>query len=236
MNGYPKKVVRDAIAKLLTLGVNYRLHRYLIDRSQDDWRSLVSDLHVRYDVKGIGIIASRTNITSGYFLHKDELILPDDIIYMLGEQLFDASMASYAFTILEIAGDELVREINHSHEEGKAWHLGVKQNHELSEGEAQGLKIRFAKIFGVDRNIVPTEVIIRLARVKAKRNEFAHQGKQRVDFPNFLEDTLAILCHLFFMCNDDEQTLSVFPFSAYNSKWDVGNLEGLEEPVTFGNR
>ncbi|NKL23652.1 hypothetical protein [Rhizobium leguminosarum] len=218
-----KDIIREAITQLLNLGVNYRLHRFVLNKGRDDWRGLEAELHANYPVKGIGVRATRQNITGNDFLHKDELLAPEEITHFLSSSLFDAAMSSYAFTILEIAGDELVKVRKPDEDEGKAWHLSFKQDHDMTHGTASGLKIRFAKVFAADAEEVSTDAIIRLANIKAKRNEFAHQGETRVDFFDFLTDTLAVLCHLYFLCHDDVERLDLYPFETDHPKWAPNN-------------
>jgi len=220
-----KSLVREALKQLAILGVNHRLHRYVLDKGNDNWRDLVAELHAQYPVRGIGVRATRDNIISSDFFVGDELVAPEDVVHLLSGSLFDAAMASYAFTILEIAGDDLAQLRKPETDEGKAWHLAIKQSREMTHGEALGLKIRFAKIFDFVPDEVPTNVIVRLARIKAQRNEFAHQGALYVDFPRFLIDAMAILCHLFFLCHDDEEKLMIYPFETDHPRWGPNSEE-----------
>ncbi|CAN7371734.1 MULTISPECIES: hypothetical protein [Rhizobium] len=214
-----KRIIREALKQLAILGVNHRLHRYVLDKARDGWRDLEAELHAQYPVRGIGIRASRNNIKGDYFFFGHELLAPEEVTHLLSDTLFDAAMASYAFTILEIAGDDLVQFKKPESNDGKAWHLGITQEHKMTEGTAGGLKIRFAKIFDFVPDEVSPDVIIRLARIKAQRNEFAHQGRIHVDFQTFLADAMAILCHLFFLCHDDEEKLLLYPFETDHPRW-----------------
>ncbi|MGX7872607.1 hypothetical protein ACVDG5_006920 [Mesorhizobium sp. ORM6] len=225
------KIIRSAIKQLLELGVNYRLHQYLFKRHSRDWRDLTQELHVEYPVKAIGIIANPKNIEKYHFVHGEEDVLPDDIVHMVGDNLYDAALASYAFTILEICGDDVISALDPAaKEERKAWHLAISQNEDMSEGEAKGLQIRFAKLFAADPAAVLPKSIIRLARMKAARNEFAHQGNSSVDFEQFLEDALAVLCQIFFICFPDKKVLKVYPWEVLYEKWEKGNYEYMVNP------
>ncbi|SMP36373.1 hypothetical protein [Shimia sagamensis] len=224
------KTIQTSIEKLLNLGVNFRLHQYLFNRHATEWRDLSAELHVGYPVSSLGIIATPTNIKGDHFLHDEELVAPEDIVYMVGDPIYDAAMAAYAFTIVELCGDEVAICIKSTATKQRAWHTEIKQNDRLSISDAENQKAKFAKPFDGDVNLVTATSVVRLARMKAARNEFAHQGDTTVDFNKFLEDALAVLCQIYFLCLPEETQLKIHPWEVCFDKWKDGNFEYIEEP------
>lgn len=225
------EIVRPSIESLLNLGVNFRLHRYLFDRHAAEWRGLSAELHIDYPVKSLGIIATPTNIEKDHFLHDCEMVAPEDIVHMVGDRVYDAAMAAYAFTIVEMCGDEVAALVKQTHAKQRAWHTDIKQNDKLSINEALSQTAKFAKPFDGDFNLVTAKSVIRLARMKAARNEFAHRGDTMVDFSQFLEDALAVLCQIYFLCLPRETQLKIYPWEILIDKWEDGNFEYAEEPI-----
>ncbi len=224
------KIIQPSIERLLELGVNFRLHRYLFERHAAEWRNLSAELHSDYPVRSLGIIATPTNIEKYHFLHDEEMVAPEDIVYMVGDQIYDAAMAAYAFTIVEMCGDEVAAFIKRTPTKQRAWHTEIRQNEKLSISEALSQKAKFAKPFDGDVNLVTATSVIRLARMKAARNEFAHQGDTMVDFSQFLEDALAVLSQIYFLCLPRETHLKIYPWEVLIEKWEDGNFEYTEEP------
>jgi len=224
------EIIRPSIEKLLNLGVNFRLHRYLFDRHAAEWRDLSAELHIDYPVRSLGIIATPTNIGKYHFLHDDEMVAPEDIVHMVGDQVYNAAMAAYAFTIVEMCGDEVAKLVKHTPANQRAWHTEIKQNDTLSISDARSQRAKFAKPFDGDVSLVTATSVVRLARMKAARNEFAHQGNTMVDFSQFLEDALAVLCQIYFLCLPRETQLKIYPWEVLIDKWKNGNFEYAEEP------
>jgi hypothetical protein len=225
-----KKIIRSSIEKLLELGVNFRLHRYLFDRHAADWRDLSVELHVNYPVRSLGIIATPMNIEKYHFLHGDEPVSPDEIVGMVGDPVYDAAMASYAFTIVEMCGDEVAALVKQMPPKQRAWHTDIKQNKNLSACDADKQRAKFVKPFDGNIERLTATSVIRLARMKAVRNEFAHQGNPMVDFNQFLEDALAVLSQIYFLCVPGETHLKVYPWDDLTDKWEEGNFEHTQEP------
>lgn len=225
-----RKTIQTSIETLLHLGVNFRLHRYLIDRHAAEWRNLSAELHVDYPVRSLGIIATPTNIKKYHFLHDEELVAPEEIVDMVGDRIYDAAMAAYAFTIVELCGDDVASCVKPTSTKQRAWHTEIKQNGKLSISDAQNQKAKFAKPFDGNVNLVTATSVVRLARMKAARNEFAHQGDTMVDFSQFLEDALAVLCQIYFLCLPGETQLKIYPWEIVIDKWEDENFEYIEEP------
>lgn len=149
---------------------------------------------------------------------------------MVGDRVYDAAMAAYVFTIVEMCGDEVAALVKQTPTKQRAWHTEIKQNEKLSVTEALSQTAKFAKPFDGDVNLVTATSVIRLARMKAARNEFAHQGNTMVDFSQFLEDALAVLSQIYFLCLPQETHLKIYPWEVLSDKWEGGNFEHTEEP------
>jgi hypothetical protein len=225
-----QETIQASIEALLKLGINFRLHRYLFDRHSTEWRNLEAELHVGYPVQSLGIIATPTNIQKHHFLHDEEPVAPEDIVHMVGDPIFNAAMAAYAFTIIEVCGDKVATCVKQTKTKQKAWHTEIKQNYELDIRDAENQKAKFAKPFDGDANLVTAKSVVRLARMKAARNEFAHQGDVNVDFDQFLEDALAVLCQVYFLCLPCETQLKIYPWEILADKWEDDNFDYIDEP------
>ncbi|AKI02272.1 hypothetical protein IMCC20628_03586 [Hoeflea sp. IMCC20628] len=224
------QIIRSSIESLLELGVNFRLHRHLFDRHGAEFRNLLAELHINYPVHSLGIIATPTNIEKYHFLHDQEMVAPEQIVHMVGDPIYDAAMAAYAFTIVEMCGDEVAARVKPKATKQRAWHTGIRQKEELPLGEAISQRAKFAKPFDGDVNLVNATSVIRLARMKAARNEFAHQGNPTLGFGQFLEDALAVLSQIYFLCLPEETHLKIYPWEVLIDKWEDGNFEHTEEP------
>lgn len=222
------QIIRPSIERLLELGVNFRLHRHLFDGHAAEWRNLSEELHMGYPVRSLGIIATPTNIVKYHFLHDQEMVAPEEIVHLVGDKIYDTAMAAYAFTIVEMCGDEVAAIVKQA--PARAWHTDISQNKELSVSDAFSQREKFAKPFDGDVNLVTATSVTRLARMKAARNEFAHRGDTEVDFGEFLEDALAVLSQIYFLCLPGETHLKVYPWEALSDKWKDGHFEHTEEP------
>jgi hypothetical protein len=226
-----KKVVRkltdDVLRRLLGLKVTYDLTCHRIDEGRSRWRELEEQLHSEeYPVKGSGIIATPSNLgklyaEDGGFLHNEEDVSPEDMVANLGQFPLAAASASYAFTILECFGDEVVRIVNPTFaKERKAWHRDVfgdldRMNDRAIRKAMSGFARPFrAKFFAV----IPIS-IIRLIALKNARNEYAHRGVSDINFEDFFGFTLGVVCQIYFLCLPEETELKAFPWEALDEKW-----------------
>ena len=216
-----QKTIWSSIKGLLELGVNFRLHRYLFDKHSAEWRNLSAPLHADYPVKSLSIIATRTNIEGSHFLQKEELVAPEDIVCGVVDPVYDAAMAAYAFTMVELCGDEVAALVRQAPMKQRAWHTENKQNENLSVKDALSQATKFAQPFDGDVNSLTAMSVIRLARMKAACNQFAHDGVTATDCNQFLEDALAVLVQIYYLCLPRETHLQIYPWQVLNDKWEM---------------
>lgn len=174
-----RTLTKGTISSLLQLLVTYRLTNHLIQRHRTEWRELEASLHYNdYPIRGAGVIATPDNIEKidpekGGFLHMEELVAPEDIVSQVGDFPLNAATASYAFTLMEVCGDEVLKHVNPSYfKPRQAWHRDVYRGQKPKE-----LVIAFNKPFLGNFQDVKTENTHRLMALKEARNLFAHQGE-----------------------------------------------------------
>lgn len=220
-----QKVLRLTISTLhqmLTFATTVNIQKYIINRRVNDWREFEAEaafLEEQVRIKGTGVLAERDEITRDIptteqdFFYKDVLLAAHELSAYIGRFPLSAAAASYLFTLLEVFGDEVADLVKpDSIRKNKAWHEGVKGFFDLRDPK-QVLKAReaFGEHFTATANDVPELAARRMVELKRVRNEFAHEGTQRVDFERFLHDTLAVVCHIAFLTTN-ENRISVYPW------------------------
>jgi hypothetical protein len=222
-----KSLTTDAIKRLLELGVSHNLFAHVIDENRSDWRSLQDRLHVNYPIEGVGVFATKKNLEKTYaelggFLHDEQPLAPEEIIYLLGTFPLHASSAVYAFTLLEEYGNGIVNIVNPGYlsRPRSAWHHAVYRDGSL-KGRSQIRKARkaFAAAFGKSERHVHEFAAKRLIAIKDARNQFVHEGYSEIDFSSFLAEVIGTVCYIHFLCVPSEKNLKVYPWSDYTGIW-----------------
>lgn len=54
--------------------------------------------------------------------------------------------------------------------------------------------------------------------LKRIRNDFAHQGENLVDTADYLDDTIAVVCHIAFLVTD-ETRISIYPWEDHDDRF-----------------
>lgn len=223
--------IRDAtttaVDTLLRLKMTHDLVEYVIDEKRDKWRDLVSELHVNYPIKAAGIVASPGTLGSddvdadeGGFMYWRIDVAPDDIVSEIGEHPFDAASAAYAFSIVEVFGNEVanIRHPERVRAKG-SWHETIKYDLTFGDGEkGKAAMGAFARVFGGDFLNVKPASIMRLMRLKEARNDFVHRRQTDINFDAFLAYCVAIVCQIYFLCEPDGETLKQVPWSTYGDR------------------
>ncbi|MCP1752040.1 hypothetical protein [Bradyrhizobium elkanii] len=209
-------VMRPALMSLLELGVKHRLHRYILDQAQRDWRELESELHAgNHPIKGIGIIATREIIE----IHDQENVGSEEISPLANQIPFDAAMAAYAFTILETCGDDVVSIVNPAYEKRRlAWHREIPTGPQRLPADPLEISEAFAAPFGLPPHRGYVSAVRTMSMLKETRNAFAHRGSD-MSFNQFYEGVLRVAVSVYFANLHSEKELRMFPFSDLMNKW-----------------
>ena len=208
-------IMRPTLMSLLELGVKFRLHKYILDQKQLDWRALESELGWRSPVKGIGVVATREE----FEIHDEEDVGAEEIVPFANQIPLDTAMASYAFTILEASGDEVVSVVNPSFAKDRsAWHRLIPADPERLDDDPLTVSEKFAEPFGLPPHRGYAQAVLKMARLKQARNDFAHRGNE-VYFDEFYRDVLYVAVQLYFANLHGEKQLKMFPFSIMDDKW-----------------
>lgn len=217
-----------AIDTLLRLKMAHDLVEYVVDEKREKWRDLVSELHVNYPIKATGVVASLETLDStdvdaedGGFMRWRVDVTPDDIVSELGEHPFDAASAAYAFSIVEVFGNEVANLRNPEGVRAKgSWHETIKYDIEAADREKGIAAMRaFARVFGGDFLCVKPASIVRLMALKAARNDYIHRRQTNIDFDAFIAFCVAIVCQIYFLCEPDGEALRHVPWSTYDDIW-----------------
>jgi len=217
----------ETLRKMLVFATSVKIQRYITDKHTVDYRqfeAMVAANDEQQRINGTGVLALRCDISrpsssdeQDFF--RDEVPLGS---YELGAHIdefpLSAAAASYLFTLLEIYGNEVAAIINPgSINTNKAWHEDLRGFADLRDKvQVEKAREAFAKHFDRSSGDVPELAVHRMVELKRSRNDFAHDGIQRVDFSQFLHDTLAVVCHIAFLTTD-EARLSVYPWDDHSN-------------------
>ena len=219
-----------ALQGLLHLKMTHNLVDYVVDARRTDWRSFVEELHAReYPIKGAGVIVTPDVLESehidewqGGFLHDQEDASPDEIISDLNEYPLAAGSASFAFSVVEVFGNEVAELCKPGTIRAKgSWHENIKFDMETGTPE-QGIAAMktFAKVFGGDFLSVKATTIKRLSLLRVARNAYVHRRDTDIDFEVFLAYCLAIVCQIYFVCDPKATELRAYPWEPFDKeKW-----------------
>lgn len=215
------KLTISTLNEMLTFATTVNIQRHIIERTTRQFRSFEAKMAELegYGLASTAIIAIRNTICQSSPLHEEDFFKNDIPLgsHELGAYInqfpLDAAATSYLFTLLEVFGNNVADLISPGGiDRNKAWHEDVKGFADLRD-EVQIRKARgaFAKHFKASGDDVSNIAARRTVALKRGRNEFAHKGQQRVDFEQFLRDTLAVVCHILFLTTD-ENRISVYPW------------------------
>jgi hypothetical protein len=219
-------ITETVIHRLLTFHVSYSSLQYIHDKASKNWRDLEEELHNDYQIKGIGVKATRENLkiineNDGGFMHLEEDLYPGEVPAELDSFPYKEASAAYVFTILEGYGDDIVGIVNPDYlKKRQAWHHGVYGDADLTNSETLTKAISgFAKPFKVNAEDIPLYAVQRLTAVKAVRNEFIHEGSASVDFNLFFASVIGTVAFIYFSVLPSALELSVYPYEDYSGKW-----------------
>ncbi|MDF0541208.1 hypothetical protein PX699_02535 [Sphingobium sp. H39-3-25] len=216
-----RKIMKLTLAMLQTLlefKTVYDIQAYMTDRHGRDFRTFEEETADQV-FAGAGVLATRENIVvidkfgDAEFCHWEVPMGSHETgAYIMAFPLAAAS-ASYVFTLIEGFGDDIADLVSPgSRNRNRAWHEDVKGFADLAD-PVQVTKAReaFAKHFAADPADVPPLAARRIVGLKAARNAFAHDGERSIDFQQFLQDALAIVCHIAFLTTGEDR-ISVYPW------------------------
>lgn len=219
--------IKDAIDSLLMVHVTYALTDRQIKSSEENWREMEMELHAaQYPVRALGLSATKKNLNivnakDGGYLHFEQLVAPEEIVEQLGAFPLEAATASYAFSIMEVCGDEIATLLNPAYmNKSRSWHSNVSGEFaKLNSQAIEANKKRFAEPFRADASNVSTTSIQRLLDMKVARNDFIHRGTNNITLHLFLAYCIGVLCEIHFLCLPEHPQLIAFPWSSIDPKW-----------------
>ena len=209
----------STLNEMLIFKTTVDIQKYMSERHAADFREFEEATAVNQEFDGAGVLATRENIArapafneQGFF--QDEVPLGShEVGAYINQFPLEAAAGSYVFTLIEGFGDKVAAMVSPgSLDRNKAWHEDVKGFADLRDG-VQLWKAReaFGKHFKATADDVPELAARRMVGLKRARNAFAHDGEQEVGFTQFLEDALAVVCHIGFLTTD-ENRISVYPW------------------------
>lgn len=173
-------------------------------------------------IKGTGVLATRSEIEKSLPRYKQDF-LHDDVdvgAHELGAYIdtfpLAAASASHVFTLIEVFGDDVAEIINSGGiAQNKAWHEDVRGLADLRDPvQLQRAQQGFGKHFGVSASDVPEIAARRMVEIKKIRNDYSHEANASVNFQEFFQDAVAIVCHIAFLTTEVDR-ISVYPWEDY---------------------
>ena len=226
-----RELALAAVDRLLDLRLTHDLLEHRIEDGRSRWRELTEQLHAaKYPITGAGVIATRENLGSpkigaenGGFLHAEELLAPEDVVSNLGSYPLAAASSAYAFSIVEIFGNEVARMVRPDQKTYAtwSWHKDVTLDPD-DYTERQGMKALrdFAAPFGADFLKVQPASVWRLVAVRGARNDYIHRRIADIDFHTYVGFCLALVCQIFFLAVPGAEELKRYPWTHYDEeKW-----------------
>ena len=216
------KLTKSVLDRMLTFKTTVDIQNYVMNKTHADFREFEAEVSINNPIKGTGVLADRTNITTGTSVYKKEFyhnnvdVGAHELGAYVGLFPFDDASASYIFTLLEVYGDDVVNVVNPGGVGGsRAWHQEIKDNYDFRDAvQKQKAREAFAKHFLADWNNVPEVAPLRMIALKKQRNAFAHQGNARINFEEFISDSLAMVCHIAFLTTGVDR-ISSYPWEDY---------------------
>lgn len=210
----------DELTWMLRAAATLKVQSYLLGREAMDYRRFEAETaHLsQSELSGTGVIATRTKNKS-LILEEDVPLANWELSDLIEGFPLHAAAASYLFTQLEVFGNDVIDLIEIDGRKDRSWHVGISGKADLTNPtEMAKCKEAFGSSFGVAGEKVPEDAIERLANLKRQRNEFAHQRFSRIDYRDFLNDTLSVVCHISFLITDRER-ISVYPFEDHEGRF-----------------
>ncbi|MEP9389426.1 hypothetical protein [Mesorhizobium sp. KR9-304] len=224
-----ERVTRWTLHRMLEFRASHDLTRYLLDQARTNHRQTAAEMHANYPIKGVGVKATRASLTrhnfdQPYFIIDDQPLAPEDLFFKVAEYPLDGASCSYLFTLVEEYGNFMVRTFYPDYPPFKkvhtAWHHGVYAGMNLRNPvEMQKAKAAFTRPFGDEGAHISPQAIRRLRQIKEQRNSFAHEAREDFEFKAFFENTIAIVCHIYFLCMPDRKEIGVYPFEDILGTW-----------------
>ncbi len=223
-------VIREAvrtIRRLLQLKLTVDINRYLIDKNAIGYREFEAEIGGGApEIYGTGVLATpeKLELYSSYF--EDQFLLDEVPLaaHETGEHIgsfpLDAAAAAYAFTQLEVFGNDVARLVDEERLGDASWHQRVKDNRQRGTDDEprsiqplEAARAGFGRYLDLDASQVPPVAVERLVAIKATRNAFAHGDSIHIgfSFDDFLENVIGVIRHIVFLKTGLDR-ISVYPF------------------------
>ena len=225
----------DTLDSMITLGVSVRIQSYVMDDKTRNFREFESELAQQEGtgpIQGIGLLALREDMVKELpsyeqgIVFKEVPLAVDDLTPMLSGFPLDAAAASYAYTMLEVFGDEASALVHPGSLKGyDSWHKDIYGDMNVKDLQRlTATRKAFCKHFNADPEDVDYGTVKKMIRIKNERNMFAHKGHADVNFERFLEDVMTVVCHLTFLLTDEDR-ISVYPWEDYEDTFSPTSQE-----------
>lgn len=221
-----EQITKETLHSLLCFHVSHKALEFVHEDSTTNWRELEDKLHHEYPVKGVGVLATRSNLKKIYefdggFLHTEEDLYPGDVPAELDSYPYQAASSAYLYTQIEAYGDSIVNLMNPRYlKRHQSWHHGIYNGIDLTTKEKRHeARKNFSHPFGRPASAVPDYAVKRLIWLKRYRNEFIHTGESSINFDNFYAYTLSTLVSIYFLAIPSAPQIKCYPYFDYEDKW-----------------
>jgi hypothetical protein len=218
----------STLKEILTFKTTVDIQKYMSERHARDFREFEYETSINQEFDGAGILATREGIAikRHEFFHDNVPLGSHEVGAYIDQFPLEAAAASYVFTLIEVFGDSVAAIVSpNSLDRNKAWHEDVKGFADLRDGvQLRKAREAFSKHFKATAEDVPELAVRRMVELKRARNAFAHDGEGKISFAQFLEDALAVVCHIAFLTTGEDR-ISVYPWEDHmgtfepQSKW-----------------
>lgn len=209
----------STLREMLIFKTTVDIQKYMSERHARDFREFEAETAVNQEFDGAGVLATRENIAKARafseqgFFHDEVPLGSHEVGAYIGQFPLEAAASSYVFTVVEVFGDKVAELVSPGGlDKNKAWHEDVKGYADLRDSvQLRKAREAFGKHFDAKADDVPELAARRMVELKRARNAFAHDGEEDIGFTQFLEDALAVVCHIAFLVTD-ENRISVYPW------------------------
>jgi hypothetical protein len=214
------RIIRKGIDAVLRFKVAYDLRAHLANKTAHQWSSVAAELHNNYPIRGMGVLADCTALSvadrqlRGQVIVDDVGLAPEQAVDEVGAYPVEAAALAYIFSVLEVAGDDLVEVLKPgSLRARQSWHFPVHGDIARNDRRAIAVaKRKVAAVFGASARRWSSRSIQRLAWLKAQRNAYAHDLSTYVDFEQSIDFVLSLFVQLAWMADPSRRPLKVYPF------------------------
>jgi hypothetical protein len=209
---------------LLRFKVSYDLRRHMGDKTISEWSDYAASLHNSYPITGTGIRTTPAILTAetrdlSQFIIEEVGLSPETAVEEFDAFPMAAASAAYVFSLLEDYGNTVALLIDPtSVGDRQAWHRKVRGDPAVRP-EVHRAREGFAEAFGAAPRKVRTRPVKRLMRMKLQRNAYAHDLETYLDFEDFFNSVVVVLCQIAYLASPTQPEISVYPFEDFDEQF-----------------